>query len=339
MTTTGKKALIAIGLLLSAVFLWLALRDVDGRELWSALGSAEPLWLVPFLMCLAAFCWLKAVRWALLLSPARKTRARELIGPVIIGYMGTGLMPMQLGEVTRAYVAATMVRTRMAAILASLIVERILDVFVLLLILALVGALGTDLGAKYRMFGVGFAALAGLACSALWIYAAYPERFIAIVARCSRALPAALRDRITDQLHAGAAGLQVLRQPGLYLKLASLSIAQWSFMCLCTWISLAAIGQFTPPAAALAVLATTIVSMTLPSGPGYVGVLQLAYVIALAPFDVERNDALAASFVYLTALWVPLVACGMVLLHRFGFRLRTMADMESHRTANERPVD
>jgi uncharacterized protein (TIRG00374 family) len=326
MRPTVKHFLVLLGLVLSVLFLWLALRNVDGEALWQALRSSNPLWIVPFLLSLAAFCWLKAVRWALLLTPTRTTRASELLAPVIIGYMGTGLMPMQLGEIARAYLAATRLGTRVATILASLVVERILDIFSLLVIIALVGVFGTELSVQYRVVGLVFAAMALTACVALWLYARHTDKFIASVQRSLSFLPPALTHRIVDQLRAGSAGVQILRQPSRYAQLAGLSLLQWSFMCACTWISLAAIGQFTPPVAALAVLATTIVSMTLPSSPGYIGALQLAYVLALAPFGIERSDAVAASFVYLAALWVPLVACGMLLLHRMGLKLRNVKE-------------
>ena len=240
--------------------------------------------------------------------------------------MGTGLMPMQLGEIARAYLAATRLGTRVAAVLASLVVERILDIFSLLVIIALVGVFGTELSAQYRAVGLFFAAMAFTACCSLWLYAKHTDKFIATVQRALWFLPQAFQHRIVDQLRAGAAGVQILRRPSRYARLAGISLLQWSFMCACAWISLAAIGQFVPAVAALAVLATTIVSMTVPSSPGYVGALQLAYVLALAPFGIERSDALAASFVYLVAVWAPLVVCGMVLLHRMGLKLRNVKE-------------
>jgi uncharacterized membrane protein YbhN (UPF0104 family) len=193
--------------------------------------------------------------------------------------------------------------------------------------------MGADLSAEYRVFGFLFAAVAALAFVALWVYATRTEQFTAAVHRATSFLPRSLQHRIVDQLKAGAMGLQILRHPGRYWRLAGLSLLQWSFMCGCTWISLAAVGHFASPVAALAVLATTVVSMTLPAGPGYVGALQLAYVLALTPFGVEQSDALAASFFYLAALWVPLVAGGMWLLQRMGLRLKTVVEVESRRNA------
>lgn len=323
-----KHVLVVAGLALSALFLWFALRNVDGETLWNAMRRTEPAWISPFLLSLVAFCWLKSARWAVLLASSRHIQARELVAPVVIGYMGTGLMPMQLGELARAYLAATSLGMRMAAVLASLLIERILDVMVLLLILALVAVFGAGLSAEYQRYGIICAVVVVCAGIALWSYAAHTQRFIAAVGRVLRILPQSIQARIVDQLKAGATGLQILRETRRFWLLATLSLLQWACMCLCTWISLAAIGQFVHPIAALAVLATTIVSMTLPSGPGYVGAIQLAYVLALAPFGVAASDALAASFFYLATLWVPLVLVGLVLLHRRGLRLGALANTE-----------
>ena len=319
-----KRLLTVVGIALSGLFMWLALRDVELSALWGSLRRANLLWLVPFLLSLAVFCWLKAARWALLLAPIGKIDARGLVSPVVIGYMGTGLLPMQLGEVLRAYLAAGKMGTRMGAVLASLIVERILDVFMLLLIVGIVGLLGTDLAGQYRAVGLAFAIAALLACAALWIFATHSEWFIAFAQRTTAFVPAGMRERLLEQLRAAAAGADILRQTHQYAMLALLSLLQWICMWACTWISLAAVGLYVSPTAALAVLATTMVSMTLPSGPGYVGTLQLAYVLALAPFGVGRDVALAASFVYLAALWVPLIFGGLLLLHRTGTRLSTL---------------
>jgi len=318
---TRSRGLLILGLLFSALFLWLALRGVDLRALGAAMANADPLWGIPFLLCLAAFCWLKSMRWAALMAISRPTGAGELIQPIVIGYMGTGLMPMQLGEVVRAYLAARELNMKMAPVLASLFAERVLDIIVLLIILGTLGIASAGLEPHYRSAGALFMAAAGASMIVLWFYGAHTDIFLRMVACCTRMLPPRWQAHLLGQLEAGAPGVQALSRPGRYIRLTALSIAQWSCMCACVWISLAAIGQLLSPVAALAVLATTIVAMTLPSSPGYVGALQLAYVLALRPFGVPQADAIAASFVYLGTLWIPLVLCGLFLLHRMDLRV------------------
>ena len=57
---------LAAGFALSGIFLWLALRDVDGRDMVNAFASIK---LVPLLFCGAALAtgiMLRAVRWRLI---------------------------------------------------------------------------------------------------------------------------------------------------------------------------------------------------------------------------------------------------------------------------------
>jgi uncharacterized protein (TIRG00374 family) len=320
-----KTIFASVGLLLSAIFLWAAVRDVDGAAVLEALRRARWHWIPMFIVSLAGFCWLKSARWALLLKAAGDIKARQLLSPVIIGYMGTGLMPMQLGEVARAYLAASQLQLRMATVFASLVLERVFDIFMLVLIIGLAALLGTEFPPEVRAIGAFFIALGVGTLAVLWLYAVRTELCLELLAKLTAWLPQGLRQKLLDHARAGAQGLDSLRNPTRCIALIVLSVAQWSCMCACTWISLAAIGLSLPAVAALVVLATTIISMTLPAGPGYVGTLQLAYTLALVPFAVERSDALAASVFYLVMLWVPLVALGLVLLHRSGFGMSDLA--------------
>lgn len=319
-----RSRILLIGIAVSALFLWLAIRDLDAGALVATLSGTNLWWLIPFQIMLAGFCWLKSLRWAKLLQPMCATRGRDLIAPVVIGYMGTGLMPMQLGEIARAYLAARQLRTRMAPILASILVERILDIFALLVIVAVIGLAGAELAPQYRSVGIAFLVIAAVTLSIIWVYGAHTDRFVEFVRRCTVWLPTRLQSLLLDQLTAGASGVHALRSPRAFAVLAIMSLLQWGCMCACIWISLAAVGDPQAVVASLTVLAMTILAMTLPAGPGYVGSLQLAFVVALTPFGVSNNVAIAASIFYLAALWVPLVGVGLVLLHRVGLRMHDL---------------
>lgn len=332
--TRAHFALI-FGITVSALFLWLALRGLDFGALGATLAKTDLRFGVVFLATLAAFCWLKSARWARLLRPVCPTTSFALLSPVIIGYMGTGLMPMQLGEIARAMLAGRQLRSRMAPILASILVERILDIFALLVIVAIIGIAGTGLPSEYRGAGFLFLVVAVSTLIIAWIYGTYTESFITFVRRSTFWLPERLRNFILDQLKAGAIGVRALREPQSLVWLSLMSLAQWGCMCLCIWISLAAVGAPQSPIACLTVLAMTILVMTLPAGPGYVGSLQLAFVVALTPFGVTNDIAVAASIFYLAALWVPLVGTGIVLLHRVGMRLRDLRDPQEATAAND----
>ncbi len=52
-----------LGIGFAAFFLYLAVRTVDPRELWSRLKAVNLWSVLPVLILIAAFFWLKAIRW------------------------------------------------------------------------------------------------------------------------------------------------------------------------------------------------------------------------------------------------------------------------------------
>jgi uncharacterized membrane protein YbhN (UPF0104 family) len=67
-------------------------------------------------------------------------------------------------------------------------------------------------------------------------------------------------------------------------------------------------------AAAWAVLAFVGLGVSLPSSPGFVGVIQAATVLALALFSVPHTEALSFSLLLHASQFVPVTAAGLILL-------------------------
>jgi uncharacterized membrane protein YbhN (UPF0104 family) len=80
------------------------------------------------------------------------------------------------------------------------------------------------------------------------------------------------------------------------------------------WTALHATHLDLPLSASFAVLAFMGLGVSLPSSPGYVGVIQAATVLALALFSVPRADALSFSLIFHAAQYFPVTAYGLVLL-------------------------
>jgi uncharacterized membrane protein YbhN (UPF0104 family) len=68
------------------------------------------------------------------------------------------------------------------------------------------------------------------------------------------------------------------------------------------------------------------VAVALPTSPGYVGSVQAAFVLALLPYAVEREAAIAASVYFHVLVYVAVVATGLVFLHRAGSSIRSLRE-------------
>lgn len=316
--------LMVTGLALGAAFLWISLARVNLGELMTAVRAADPSWILPFIASLAGFCWFKAARWSVLLAPVVVSTASRLVAPVVVGYAGTTLMPMQMGEIVRAYMVSKTHGIRMAAALGSIVLERLLDVLVLLAIVAIVLKSGAELDSSLGRASIWLFALSLFALAILAFLVLLPRAARTAWQWLAPAVPGQVHRFLLDQLEAIASGTAAIGRPGTYVRIFVASALQWACMLGCAWMSLQAVGLHLPVTAAMAVLATTLLAMSLPAGPGYIGSIQVAFLVALAPFGVSPGLAVAASLFYHALLCGPLLLAGTLYLAAAGISWRDL---------------
>ena len=107
----------------------------------------------------------------------------------------------------------------------------------------------------------------------------------------------------------------------IFVPVVVLSIAQWLLITACIYLSVRAVGIDQGPLVALIVLPLTVIGLTLPTAPAYIGTLQACFLVALHPLGVPQATALAASFVYAGVVAVP-TSLAAVALATYEFRVR-----------------
>jgi uncharacterized protein (TIRG00374 family) len=314
-----------VGIALSAFLLTLALREVDAEVLSRVLADARWWMIAPFLAALFAYYWIKTVRWAYLLRTIVPKASGRLFAPVMIGYAAGALLPMQLGELIRAWLAARRLQIRMLVSFMSIALERVFDMLSILLLAALAFMLAKTaspwLTSAIYLLAVGAAA-------ALTLFLIFVFRTDACIAWCERLLrkaPLNIRERILEQLRTSATGLSALRSLRSITAVIGLSVLQWLFMFGCIWLSLYAMHVQVGPVAAALVTVFTVVGISLPNSPGYVGSIQLAFTLALEPFGVPPTEAVAASLFFHVLAYLTVILSGLGLLPMMGLSVRDLA--------------
>ncbi len=132
-----QQAFHAGSFLLAGLLLYLALRKADFGAIWTTLKEAQYLFLFPLILVSLLSHWLRAWRWKLLLQTLPEAEHRTLstpraFGALMIGYMVNYAAP-RLGEVARSLVLSSKERLPFSSVLGTVVVERLLDVFVLFL--------------------------------------------------------------------------------------------------------------------------------------------------------------------------------------------------------------
>ena len=313
------------GFLVAAACLWYAFRNVDWPTVAERLESAN--WLLAPLMGLLLFVFytLKAWRWKLLLEPVAPMRVRDVAGPLMIGFMANNILPAHLGELVRVHVLGRTRNVPRAAVLSTVILERLFDLLAILVVFGVGLHCGRPLPEEYQTAAITLAVLTGLllAGAVAFVFASEPclKLLDWICNTCLVFLPTRWRSKLVELLRSAADGLEALKQPRLAAGIVTASVAKWFVMGLMVWMSLKTLGATDVFAPALVVVGVIAVVILLPAPPGYVGIIQGCFTAVLALYDVDPSLTVAASVYYHLWQYVPVTLVGLYCLQRTGLRL------------------
>lgn len=309
MPSPGRLAKILVGLAVSAGLLLYLFWNVDLRAIGAHLAKTDWGWLTLSMGFNLVSIWVRARRWFYLFPPG--ARPAGLFSAVMIGYMGNNLLPLRAGEIVRVYVVARRGQ-RFWTTLATLVVERVLDALAVVLILAgLLLAIPVPRELQWAALVFLSADLAIMAILA--VMATAPQRLQGLIRTASRRWPP-LETRLSKILDTFTEGLQGVSTLPHLIPIIAWSAAIWVLWALGIWVALWAAHLDLPMAAAWAVLAFVGLGVSLPSSPGFVGVIQAATVLALALFSVPHTEALSFSLLLHASQFVPVTAAGLILL-------------------------
>ncbi|HSE02504.1 MAG TPA: lysylphosphatidylglycerol synthase transmembrane domain-containing protein [Methylomirabilota bacterium] len=331
MPSAGRLGKILAGLAVSAALLVYVFRDVDLRVIAAHLRSTIWTFLLLSVVLHALSLWTRAWRWSFLFPPG--TRPTHLFRALLVGYMGNNLLPLRAGELVRIYVASRH-GPRFWTTFATVVVERVLDglaiglvVAGLLLVIPLPGELRWPIALFLGVEAVGILLLVAIATA--------PGICRALIETVFHRL-GWLERRLLALLVTMTEGLRGLRAPRHVVPIILSSLGVWLFFALSVWTALHAARLDLPLVAAFTVLAFLGLGVSLPSSPGFVGIVQAATVLALALFAVPRPEALSFSLLLHASHFVPVTAAGLLFLLTEQISLTDAARASSQVASSER---
>jgi uncharacterized protein (TIRG00374 family) len=307
------------------------LRGISFAEVVAQSRGADPLLFTASIMVVTLTFPVRAVRWRILLaaSTGRTPPFRPVWLATAIGFMANNLLPARAGEVARAFAATKLVGPPLPTTLSTIAVERIFDGLVVVALLS-AGIAAPSFPAEVTLGGRSLARIATLmgalfltALLLLGLAARRPEATMRLGERVVGAIlparPAGFLVRIGAHL---LSGLSVLRSPGAFALVTAWSCAVWLLNAASYALAFAAFHLDTLPLSAAVVLQGIVVlGVAIPSSPGYIGVFQLACVVALGIYGIEHAQAAGFAIALHLAWFVPITVLGLWALMRAGLRL------------------
>ena len=322
-----KKWHLWLGVLISALFIWLALGGLQLDEFWGAVKQANYIWLLPGIGVYFIGVWVRAWRWHYLLGPIKQIPTRSMFPITAIGYMGNNIYPARAGEVLRAVILKRKEGVSVSASLATIIVERIFDgVVMLAFVFVNLGELAKLTGASGFVGNIQQVAIIGTgvffgALIVFLVAAMYPHVTAKFgIWTVQKILPIRLHEKVIGLMTKFLDGLASLRSPFNVLMVFFTSILIWLLETGKYWFVMHAFDFNVSFFALMLMNGIVNLATTIPSAPGYIGTFDAPGIAVLTAYGVEHSIAAGYTLVLHVALWVPITLLGAYYLAREGIR-------------------
>ena len=311
---TWGAGVISLGLLA-----WVVWRASLG-DVWRALRSADYGLIALGIPMILVGLMFRTMRWRILLLPLGKPSFWASFNSMMVGYMTNNLLPARAGELIRAYVLGRQVCISKPAILATIVVERVIDGLLMLLALSSL-LMVLPMPAWVRQIAVGGAAVFVGTIVVLIAIRSGRERIVSLLHSLLSRLPKRWQGRGVSLADNFLMGLTSFRSPTDAIVYSLMTIMVWSTDILLFWLAMHAFGMSLAIPAVVLVVAAGALSTTVPALPGYVGTYQFVLVSILTFLGVVTGPATAFALGVHGVTWLTVNIVGAVCALQLGVAL------------------
>lgn len=325
----------AIGLALTILLLWWVFKDVHWSDVQRHLRESNVTLMIVAALVGTLMFPLRARRWRPILHAVSPNLPFDpLWRATAIGMMANNVLPGRAGELVRAFMLTRFTPVPFSASFASLVVDRAFDMVVVLALMVL-AMFDARFPSDVVILGRTAAHVAGsgiilvlILGAALYAVVFFPDRLIGLYELFARRVAPRFEQRGRQMLRSFAEGLNVLRHPGRFAAVLGWALIHWLVQAFAFYLAFLAMGISAPFSAALFVQGLIVISVALPSTPGFFGLFEWAAVTSLALYGVEQSLAVAWAVTYHVISLIPITLLGLYYLARSGFRLGELKQIE-----------
>jgi glycosyltransferase 2 family protein len=226
------------GLTIALIALYYTLRNVSFNEILSSFREMDIVYLIPSIILLSFTYIFRAYRWQVLLGTSLKIKVGELYSPMMVGYVGN-FLPARAAEILRPYLLSKKSNITFSAAFASIIMERLFDMIMLILLVVWVfwfeaSLFSSDLefsGFSIQVMAIKFGQICALVVVALVAFIYFLLNHKKKVMRLAFWLTSFMnekwRDKIKNFIDEFAKACEVVTSFGSLVKISIYSVLVW----------------------------------------------------------------------------------------------------------------
>ncbi|MBN1810537.1 MAG: flippase-like domain-containing protein [Anaerolineae bacterium] len=311
---------VILGLMVSGVSLYIAVRNLQLVEVWKALTHAHYLWIVPAVALYLTALVARTARWRALLSHESLIPLRELLPTMAIGRGANNIYPFRAGEIVRALLLKRRSGVSGAVGLASILVERVFDgltMILFLLLAALIGGIPQDV----RLLLWLAIAVFGAALGVIYAIVLWPGPIHGVVEWfVARLTPHRFHARLLGVAERFINGFASVRSAGTLTLVLLFSIAVWTAETISYRLLMNSFGFGVDLHHLLLMSGAANLGTALPSGPGNLGTFDAPSILVLTGVGVLKDTAVGYQFLLHAVLWSTETFAGLWCMWRGGLK-------------------
>jgi len=287
-----KKVLrVILGLVISIFFLWLTFRRADWPQVLAILKQTKIIFVIGSLLVALFGLILRSYRWKLLGKDYRNIPWRYFFRATNIGLMLNTFLPFRSGDFFQSYFLSRNSTLPQSYTLATVFLERLMDLLVPLLTI-IIGSffvvMPEQLNTHRMILLLVFVLLF------LGLFLRFRRQIVGFFSNFLHSHHGEKLQRLLDNI---LRAVVFLKDRQVLTRALPLTVFLWFVYALSNLLVLRSLDIRIGFWGAFLIQSITVMSVTIPSSPGYVGTWEFFGVLALTIFGVEKN--LALSFVVL----------------------------------------
>jgi uncharacterized protein (TIRG00374 family) len=322
-----KKAASRVGRLALTVVILIALvlfaRKVNWHTTWQSITQADrKIFALAALVNLLSL-GLKAVRWWIFLRPVGANSLWLAIKATFAGAGLNNILVANGGEAARVVFVARAAHIQSAKVLATLALERMFELIGYIVMLALSVSFLQLPTSLQRMRPVAWVALA-VVLGLMAYLVRRPERAEVVAAETVLGW----RARFTSYMRHFAHTIGGISTGPRFIIAMLLSVGVWALQVWTYSLTAQAAHFDIPLVGTVAAILAVNLGFALRATPGNVGVFQVAYAAAAVAFGMDKDQAIAVSFLIQTQQIIPVTLIGVGLAPEFIFKRKSVIRKE-----------
>lgn len=277
------------GFIISVVTIVIILQFVDIEDISEALQKAN-YHLIPLAVVLLVLSMVfRAAGWRVILGE-RLTLGKTFL-TINEGYLMNNILPFRMGEIGRALLVSSNAKMSFWEVIATIVVERVFDVAIMsgIILGSIPFVIGGDLAIKGGIIS-SLLVLVGL--SVLYLLTKYKEWTLGIFDKLFTRVPK-FHDFGREKLESVLAGFSTLVDLQKFITAFFWILMCWVFNVAWYYVMMIAFIPEAKPIWGIFTVGLTGLGVSLPSTPGYVGLLEGTIVLGLSLFGVSKSVATA----------------------------------------------